>query len=99
MNTFRGALAVAALAAFPALARERTTCVKRSDLLDHLAANYDESPVAMGLTTSGKVLEIVVSAGGWWTIIVTTPSGISCGIASGESREDMSPEGEEGPKA
>ncbi len=96
---FRVALAVAALAAFPALAREAPTCVKRSDLLDHLAANHDESPVAMGLTTSGKVLEIVVSAGGSWTIIVTTPSGISCGIASGESWKDMSPEGEEEPKA
>lgn len=96
---FRVALAVAALAAFPALARETPTCVKRSDLLDHLAANFDESPVGMGLTTSGKVLEIVVSAGGSWTIIVTTPSGISCGIASGESWEDMSPTGEEEPKA
>ncbi|MCH7889517.1 MAG: hypothetical protein IIA00_09595 [Proteobacteria bacterium] len=95
----RVALAVAALAAFPALAQEAPTCVKRSDLLDHLAANYDESPIAMGLTTSGKVLEIVVSEGGSWTIIVTTPSGISCGIASGESWKDMSPEGEEEPKA
>ena len=53
----------------------------------------------MGLTTSGKVLEVVVSAGGSWTIIVTTPSGISCGVASGESWKDMSPEGEEEPKA
>jgi hypothetical protein len=53
----------------------------------------------MGLSTSGKVLEIVVSAGGSWTIIVTTPSGIWGGIASGESWEDMSPTGEEEPKA
>ncbi len=95
----RVALAVAALAAFPALAQETPTCVKRSDLLNHLATNFDESPVAMGLTTSGKVLEVVVSAGGSWTIIVTTTSGISCGIASGESWKDMSPEGEEEPKA
>ena len=96
---FRVALFVAAFAAFPALAQETPTCVKRSDLLNHLATNFDESPVAMGLTTSGKVLEVVVSAGGSWTIIVTTPSGISCGIASGESWKDMSPEGEEEPKA
>ena len=96
---FRVALFVAAFAVFPTLAQETPTCVKRSDLLNHLATNFDESPVAMGLTTSGKVLEVVVSAGGSWTIIVTTPSGISCGIASGESWKDMSPEGEEEPKA
>lgn len=96
---FRVALFVAAFAAFPALAQETPTCVKRSDLLNHLATNFDESPVAMGLTTSGKVLEVVVSAGGSWTIIITTPSGISCGIVSGESWKDMSPEGEEEPKA
>ncbi len=96
---FRVALFVAAFAAFPALAQETPTCVKRSDLLNHLATNFDESPVAMGLTTSGKVLEVVVSAGGSWTIIITTPSGISCGIVSGESWKDMPPEGEEEPKA
>ena len=96
---FRVALFVAAFAAFPALAQETPTCVKRSDLLNHLATNFDESPIAMGLTTSGKVLEVVVSAGGSWTIIITTPSGISCGIVSGESWKDMSPESEEEPKA
>ena len=86
---FRVVCAVAMLAAFPALAQESTKCVKRSDLLDHLSSNFKESPVAMGLTTGGKVLEVVVSANGSWTIIVTTPSGISCGVASGKSWEKV----------
>ena len=96
---FRVALALAALAAFPALAQEPAQCVKRSELLDRLSANFDESPVAMGLTTTGKVLEIVVSEGGSWTIIVTTPGGISCGVVSGESWQSLSPSGEEDPEA
>ncbi len=94
---FRVALAVALLAAFPALAQEAPKCVKRSDLLNHLATNFKESPVAMGLTTGGKVLEVVVAADGSWTIIVTTTSGISCGVASGKGWEKVSSSGAEEP--
>ncbi len=96
---FRVAVAVAVLAAFPALAQEASKCVKRSDLLDHLATNFKEAPVAMGLTTGGKVLEVVVSADGSWTIIVTTTSGISCGVASGKGWEKVSSSGAEEPNA
>ena len=44
----------------------------------------------MGLTTGGGLLAVVVSRTGSWTIIVTTPNGISCGVASGESWESVS---------
>ncbi len=73
--------------AFPAMAQETAPCVKRADFLSHLSSNYDEAPIALGLTASGRVLEVVASEGGSWTIIVTMPNGVSCGIASGEHWE------------
>ena len=96
---FRVALIMTVLTAIPALAQEASKCVKRSDLLDQLATNFNEAPVAMGLTTGGKVLEVVVSADGSWTIIVTTTSGISCGVASGKSWEKVSSSGAQEPNA
>ncbi len=81
-----GAIAVAT----PALAQQQAApCVKRSDFLKHLATNYDEAPVAMGVTASGRVLEVVVSERGTWTIIVTMPNGVACGIASGDNWETV----------
>lgn len=73
--------------AVPAMAQETAPCVKRADFLSHLSSNYDEAPIALGLTASGRVLEVVASEGGSWTIIVTMPNGVSCGIASGEHWE------------
>ena len=84
---FRLALLMAVFVAFPAMAQEPAPCVKRTDFLSHLSSNYDEAPVALGLTASGRVLEVVASEGGSWTIIVTMPNGVSCGIASGEHWE------------
>lgn len=93
-------LALAALLMLvPAAAaqEESAPCVKRSDFLHHLSSNYKESPVAMGVTASGRVLEVVASPSGSWTIIVTMPNGISCGIASGEAWERLTaPVPEEG---
>jgi hypothetical protein len=39
------------------------------------------------LTANGGLLEVVASADGSWTIIVTMPNGMSCGVASGMSWE------------
>ncbi|MCZ6763301.1 MAG: hypothetical protein O7C63_00035 [Alphaproteobacteria bacterium] len=80
---------VAALWSMPVRAQQQQTpCASRADFLDHLSANYKEAPVAMGLTANGGLLEVVASKDGSWTIIVTAPNGISCGVASGLSWED-----------
>lgn len=84
---FRLALLMSVCVAFPAIAQEPAPCVKRTDFLSHLSSNYNEAPVALGLTASGRVLEVVASERGTWTIIVTMPNGVSCGIASGEHWE------------
>ena len=67
--------------------QQQPPCADRSDFLNHLSANYKEAPVAMGLTDRGGLLEVVASKGGSWTIIVTMPNGMSCGVASGMNWE------------
>lgn len=83
------ACAVMALWSMPVEAQQqqRPPCANRADFLNHLSANYKEAPVAMGLTANGGVLEVVASKDGSWTIIVTMPNGLSCGVASGMSWE------------
>ena len=75
--------------AFPALAEQAGPCVEHADFLDHLSSAYKEAPVAMGVTSNGHMLEVVASESGTWTIIVTAPSGITCGLVAGESWETM----------
>ncbi len=82
-----------------ALAQQAAPCVKRSDFLKHLSTNYNEAPIAMGVTASGRVLEVVVSEKGTWTIIVTMPNGVACGIASGDGWETVAAPIAKGPGA
>ena len=80
--------AVAALWSAPAQAQQqRQPCANRADFLNHLSANYEEAPVAMSLTANGGLLEVVASKDGSWTIIMTMPNGMSCGVAAGMSWE------------
>ncbi len=60
-------------------------CAKRAELLAKLSKDYGESPVALGLTPDGNVIEVMASKSGSWTMVVSTPQGLSCGVASGES--------------
>lgn len=65
-------------------------CSTRDDLLNRLSEGFSEDPIALGVATSGGVLEVLSSASGaTWTIIITTPDGQSCLFASGESWQDL----------
>jgi len=50
-----------------------------------LCTAYDEFPVTRGYTVDGGIIEILASKSGTWTVIVTAPSGTTCGIAAGEA--------------
>ena len=71
----------------PAMAQ--VVCSERGKFLERLASGFEETPVAMGLASNGSVLEVLASDDGTWTIIVTTPKGRSCVVASGEAWEDV----------
>ncbi len=60
-------------------------CDQRARVIGHLAQKYKEAPVAVGVTTSGGMVEVLTSGdGGTWTIILSNPNGISCLVAAGE---------------
>ena len=71
-------------------AAQKELCIKRPKIIRHLAKKFSETPVAIGLSRSGGVIELLSSAkGGSWTIIITTPDGNSCMIAAGENWETV----------
>jgi len=79
-----------ATARLPAAADESMACGNRDDMLGHLAGRYSEKPVAMGLATNGSMVEVLTSnAGKSFTIVYTTPQGLTCMMAAGHNWESM----------
>ena len=76
----------AALAAFSSAASaQQNQCNTRESVISLLSNKYKEAPVAVGVTNTGGLVEVLSTGnGGTWTIIVTTPQGMSCLVAAGE---------------
>ena len=53
-------------------------CDDRAEVLSALDGNFSEKPVSLGLSLDGRVVEVLKSPGGTWTIIMTAPTGGSC---------------------
>ena len=73
-------------------------CAPREVLLRRLAEGYGEAPQAMGLITSGALLELLVSPGGGsFSILMTRPpragqpGQVSCLVAAGEGWRSVAP--------
>jgi len=74
-------------------------CGDRAKVLSGLSAEYSESPVALGVTASGGLIELLSAPDGkTWTILYTRPDQVTCLVASGESWQEITPE-TTGPKA
>ena len=85
-------LAVIAFTGFvttlPAYAQNQ--CDKRDSILEMLSDRYSEKTQAVGVTNKGGLIEVLTNKdGGTWTIIVTTPHGISCLVAAGEGWKQL----------
>ena len=69
----------------PSVAWAQNQCNTRGRMLSMLANRYREAPVAVGVTNTGGPVEVLLTGdGNTWTIIVTTPQGMSCLVAAGE---------------
>lgn len=59
-------------------------CKARDSLITQLEQKYGEVPVATGVA-DGALIELLTAKDGMtWTIILTSPKGMSCLIASGD---------------
>lgn len=73
-----------ALVSLPAEAQSVTA--PRAEIVKQLGDAYAEAPVAIGLTGNGSVIELFTTGdGSTWTIVITSPDGLSRVVASGES--------------
>lgn len=76
---------------FPSIAEpSRVPCGERTAIMSHLEDGYSEEPVAMGIDAQGRVLEVLAAPDGkTWTILVSSPGGLTCLIASGVAWERL----------
>jgi hypothetical protein len=64
---------------------ETLLCGQRASVIGRLGEKYREAPVAIGVTSTGSMVELLTTGDGTtWTIIVSNPNGTSCLIAAGE---------------
>lgn len=84
------ASAALAIAAFPApqAAAQSVRCVDREQIVETLQNSYGEVRRGVGLQSGGAVLELYVSEGGGWTLLLTRPDGSACPIMAGEAWEE-----------
>ncbi len=70
------------------VAAQQLPCADRDTVIERLASEFAEHPVALGIANDGSVVEVLSSATrGGWTLIVTRPDGTACMIAAGENWE------------
>lgn len=73
-----------------AAAQNNRNCAPRDAVVDRLAEGYGETRQSVGLGANNAVIEVFASdKTGTWTITVTTPNGMTCLIASGQSYETV----------
>jgi len=88
-------LAVALLAGSPASAQQagsevRAPCHRYDEVTRQLGSRYKEAPVSLGVQTNGNLLQVFASPeSGTWTILSTSPTGMTCVIAAGKSWESL----------
>ncbi len=60
-------------------------CAQRDEIVELFAVNFKEAPIASGASSNGSLIEVLSTHDGdTWTVIVTSPDGDSCLIASGQ---------------
>lgn len=65
-------------------------CGNRELVVERLTSKYGESRQSIGMAPKGRVVEVFASLEtGTWTITVTSPNGVTCLVASGQSYEDI----------
>ena len=91
MTTLR--LSVAALLAAPFIvatpASAQMYCSDRASIIEQLENRYGETRQSMGLQQGRGLVEVWASEEtGTWSIVVTSPQGVTCLMAAGEAFQE-----------
>ena len=80
------------LALSPAPAPAQMRCGQRAEVIRHLETRFGETQRSIGLQEGRGIVEIFANPdSGSWTILLTTPEGVSCLMAAGDSFRDRAP--------
>jgi len=88
-----GLIAPAVSVALPAMAgtappaMTQLPCGSRTEIIEILTTTYGEREVAHGLANTGALAQVFVGPDGTWTIVATSPNGVSCLIGAGHDWE------------
>lgn len=82
---------IVALIFFSTNALAQAVCGERSAILKQLDGKYKESPISIGLSANGSVVEVTRGPPPkhTWTILLTNPGGVTCLMAGGEHWEHV----------
>ena len=81
--------ALGAALAMPMMpAQAQQVCGAHNDLVERLSAAFQERRVGYGVIGSEAMIEVFVSTGGTWTMLMTDAKGRSCIVASGDGWEN-----------
>lgn len=82
------AAAAMSVGAVTATAQEML-CGKHEDIVQALKLNWQEDRTAIGLSSTGAMMEVYSSPEGTWTLLMTTPEGSTCLVSAGEYFETI----------
>lgn len=66
-------------------AKAQVLCGPHEDVVSRLKERFEETRHAYGLISEKAIVEVYVSGKGTWTMIVISPDGRACMVASGHS--------------
>jgi hypothetical protein len=93
LTALGAATAVLMAIASQAPAQNARNCAPRDAVVERLAQGYGETRQSIGLGANNAMVEVFASdETGTWTITVTTPGGLTCLVASGQSFERVAEE-------
>lgn len=79
------AATVVAAVASTGPAAAQGVCMPRERMVALLDSRYDEAPVALGLASGGRLVELFSTGdGATWSLLLTAPDGTSCLMAEGQ---------------
>lgn len=84
-----GMTAVAASLLLTPQPAQAAVCMEHKTLVGYLSEKFKETPKAVGLVASSSLMEVYVSGKGTWTIVMTTPQGVACIVAAGDTWEEV----------
>lgn len=70
-------------------AHSASICGNRSQLVSALLRDFSEQPSFEALTADGRLMEVLTSSKGTWTVLLTTPAGRTCVVAAGTAWESL----------